>query len=284
MTRRTLLGSIGTMLLPAKDAQGIIDSHVHFYDPARPQGVPWPSNKTDALYRTVLPGPWEKMVRPLGVTGVIVVEASPWLEDNQWILDLAKTNPIIVGFVGHLEPGAPAFAANLDRFRRNPIFRGIRLNAAALKNPPLEDLRRLADSDLALDVLGDGPMLLDVARLNDRLPHLRIVINHLPFDAPAGELHALKSRPNVYAKVSGAIQKLQDTEAMDEVYETFGPDRVIYASNWPVCERLAPYAGVLQAVHRYFDSRGPGIAEKYFRTNSASAYRYDSHIVHRKNL
>ena len=75
----------------------VIDTHTHFYDPTRPQGVPWPPNKESPFYRTVLPKDFLDVASPLGVRETVVVEASEWVEDNQWILDLAKTNPSIVG-------------------------------------------------------------------------------------------------------------------------------------------------------------------------------------------
>ena len=290
MRRRSLLQGLLVEALRGAQTAGILDAHVHFYDPTRPQGVPWPGSKTDVLYRPTLPGPWAQMVRPMGVTGVIVVEASPWLEDNQWILDLAKDHPVIRGFVGHLEPGNADFRINLARFSRDPLFRGIRisekpLHAALVDEAIMADLKRLADADLALDVLGNGPMLLDVAKLADRIPNLRIVADHLPFEAPAGALQELRGRKRVYAKVSGVVRNVNGTvpdnaafyrKALDEVWEVFGQDRVVYASNWPVCERIAPYATVLKVVREYFEGKGPAVAEKYFRTNSADAYRWIS--------
>src|SRR5258705_12843122 len=88
----------GSML--AADAPGrIIDTHIHLYDPNRPQGIPWPPKDNTLLYRPTLPADFQTATRGLGVTGVVVVEASVWLEDNQWILDLAKENSIIKGFV-----------------------------------------------------------------------------------------------------------------------------------------------------------------------------------------
>src|SRR5207253_1364415 len=116
----------------------------------RPQGVPWPPKSDALLYKPVLPDAFRDMVRPLGVTGAIVVEASAWLEDNQWVLDLAKDHPVIVGVVGHLDPGANEFREHLARFAKNPLFRGIRLNggvitAGAGKPAFLDDLRRMAD-------------------------------------------------------------------------------------------------------------------------------------------
>src|SRR5205085_9380769 len=105
----------------------VIDTHTHFYDPARPQGVPWPAKDDPFLYRTVLPPEYEGLARPLGVTGTVVVEASPWVEDNQWVLDLAARDPFLVGVVGNLGPGEDDFAAHLTRFAKNRLFRGIRL-------------------------------------------------------------------------------------------------------------------------------------------------------------
>src|SRR5438552_3423504 len=95
--RRTFLAGLSglraALAQPVEIRSGIIDTHTHFYDPARPQGVPWPTKSDTLLYRTVLPHHFQALTQRLGVTGTVVVEASPWLEDNQWILDLAKDYP-----------------------------------------------------------------------------------------------------------------------------------------------------------------------------------------------
>ena len=113
--------------------QTVIDAHTHFYDPRRPQGVPWPAKNDAVLYKTTLPADL-KRVAPR-VTGTVVVEASAWLEDNQWILDLAEREPLIVGFVGHLDPGTPGFADHVRRFSRHRLFRGIRCVRLSLAGP-----------------------------------------------------------------------------------------------------------------------------------------------------
>jgi len=102
----------------------VIDTHTHFYDPTRAEGVPWPGKDSQLLYRPVLPAEWQTLVKPLGVTGTVVVEASSWVEDNQWLLDLAARHDRerlpgmlgIVGVVGNLPLGDPACAASIDRF------------------------------------------------------------------------------------------------------------------------------------------------------------------------
>ncbi len=177
----------GTCDVPAQDKplhHPIIDCHTHFYDPARPAGVPWPSKDDKVLYRRVLPEHFKALAGPLGVTGTVVVEASPWVEDNQWVLDLGKDDPFIVGLVGHLKPGAEEFGKHLKRFAKNPLFRGIRINSGDLSkglehDSFTDDLKRLTDNDLELDVNGGPDMPNVVARLARRLPDLRVVINHV---------------------------------------------------------------------------------------------------------
>src|SRR5215467_7528758 len=130
MNRRTFLEVAGGMVagevsVPAASIP-IIGAHIHLFDPRRPQGIPWPEKNDSVLYQAALPDRYRKIATPLGITGAIEVEASPWLEDNQWVLDVAAKDTIIVGTVGDLEPGKPEFRKQLDRFHRNPLFRGIR--------------------------------------------------------------------------------------------------------------------------------------------------------------
>src|SRR5258708_32731929 len=96
--------SLGTLLAdePKSDLD-IIDCHTHFYDPARPEGIPWPQKGTP-LYRTVLPKHLRELKQFRRVTGTVIVEASPLVEDNAWLLELAQADPFIVAIVGHLDP------------------------------------------------------------------------------------------------------------------------------------------------------------------------------------
>src|SRR5262245_43039704 len=83
-----------------------IDAHTHCYDPTRPKGVPWPGKDDKVLYRKVLPGELKALAGKHGVRSTIVVEASPWVEDNQWLLDLAARELFIAGVVGRLDPAS----------------------------------------------------------------------------------------------------------------------------------------------------------------------------------
>jgi L-fuconolactonase len=95
----------------------IIDTHIHLFDPGRPQGVPWPEKNNQVLYRPALPDRYRKVTQGLGIVGAIEVECSPWLEDNQWVLDIAGDDSMVVGTIGDLEPGRPKFRDNLARFQ-----------------------------------------------------------------------------------------------------------------------------------------------------------------------
>lgn len=283
MRRRTFLGGAAALL--AQPPEKIIDTHTHFYDPARPQGVPWPPKDDAVLYRTTLPPRYVAMAAPLGIVGTVVVEASAWVEDNYWILDLAEENPIIVGLVGNLPAGRAEFREHFERLRKRRLFLGIRLNAQAVARGLAEpavfsDIERLAGANLELDVVGGPAMLADVVRLADRLPGLRIVIDHLPFDWPAdpaardaarAALRELGKRPQVYAKVSNVLRRKAPTSAgfyraaLDDVWDAFGQDRVIYGSNWPVSDLVAP----MRRCSTWSASISPGRAGKPPRNTSS---------------
>lgn len=286
-----LLGATSTRAAVPAAPLTIIDTHTHFYDPARPKGVPWPGKGDAVLYRMMLPKDYRAQPVAQPVTGTVVVEASPLLEDNQWILDLAAKDPFIVGFVGHLDPGTPEFAGHLKRFAANPLFRGIRIGQGALqKGLPqpafLEDLRGLIQHDLELDVNG-GPTLLPLAaQLAAALPALRIVINHnanvkIDGQAPPAAwrdgVRAAAAHANVFCKVSALVEGTGRSDGtapravefyrpvLDTVWEAFGEDRVIYGSDWPVSERFASLATVQAIVTEYFAAKGRGATEKFSR-------------------
>ncbi|OAI39346.1 hypothetical protein AYO40_05875 [Planctomycetaceae bacterium SCGC AG-212-D15] len=284
----------------AEGKPAIIDTHVHFYDPTRPQGVPWPGKDDKLLYRPFLPRDFRAVTKDQGVTGVVVVEASPWLEDNQWVLDLAKEDPFVVGIVGHLNPGTEDFRKHFERFARNPRFRGIRVSQGQVqkeidKEGFIEDLKRLQKGGLALDVNGGPELPALVARLAERLPELRIVINHeanvtidgkaVPEAWLAGMSAAAKHR-NVACKVSALVEgtRRKDGDApketafyrpvLDALWNAFGEDRLIYGSNWPVSQRCASYATIVAIVREYFKDRGEAATGKFFHGNAEAAYKW----------
>ncbi len=277
----------------------IIDTHIHLYDPTRPEGIPWPPADGEVPYEPWLPAKFREMVEPLGVVGAIELECSPWLEDNQWVLDVCEADPIMLGTIGNLEPGQPEFRAQLERFAANPLFLGIRYGnlwgrdiRTELEKPEfVDDLRHFAAQGLTLDTANPTVELLeDMVRVTDAAPDLKVVIDHLPKivvapdqrDAYEAVLQELGSRPRVYVKVSAVLLKDEDGNVnyeldpyrpmLDSLWETFGADRVLYGSDWPNSAPLGAYAQVLGIVQKYFAEKGQEAAEKYFWRNSIRAY------------
>jgi len=264
--------------------------------------VPWPDKKNAILYKPALPDRYRKIAAPLGVVGAIEVEASPWLEDNQWVLDISAKDTMIVGTVGDLEPGKPEFRKQLDRFHRNPLFLGIRYGnlwdrniGRELSKPQIiSDVMALADAGLELDTANPTPVLIaDMVRLTDQVPNLRLVIDHLsqmelPADQAAlrryqADLRELGKRPQVFLKISEVLRRVNGRvpldvnfyrSRLDEFWDIFGQDRLIYGSDWPNSDLWAPYPQVLKLAREYITGKGPEAAEKFFWKNSVRAYRW----------
>jgi L-fuconolactonase len=272
----------------------IIDTHIHLFDPTRPQGIPWPPKDNATLYKPALPARYRKIAEPLGISGAIEVECSTWLEDNQWVLDVAAKDKIIVGTVGNLEPGKPDFRKHLDRFHKNPLFRGIRYGnlwdrnlGTELSNKAfVDDLKALAAAGLVLDTANPNPALIDSAlRVTDLMPNLRVVMDHVPqMDPAAGSrIEEFRSRPQVFVKISEVLRRVDGKvptdvafyrDRIDHIFDIFGEDRVLYGSDWPNSDQWAEYPVVFQVVHDYFSAKGSAVAEKYFWKNSVAAYRW----------
>lgn len=301
--RQSALTTAALAAAPALSAAPVvsrrIDCHTHFYDPTRPGGIPWPG-KDSPLYRRVLPDDWMTVVHPYGITDTIVVEASPSLEDNQWLLDLAATDKRLLGIIGNLDPGAPDFAAHVKRFAANPLYRGIRVSSARAVAPENEaayqaGLKLLAEAGLVLEVNG-GPSTAGItAGLAKRHPDLTLIINHcgnpgdaakpLPEEWTAG-ITAAAAAKNVFIKISALVEAVKGEPGaapvdpayyrpvLDPIWNAFGPDRLIFGSDWPVSDRGAPYGTVVGIVDAYFAGKGSDSAGKFFEGNSRTAYRW----------
>jgi L-fuconolactonase len=279
----------------------VIDTHIHMFDPGRPGGVPWPAKTDTALYQAALPERYARIARPLGVTGAIVIEASPLASDNDWVLKVAANQPIIVGMVGDLIPGTPTYQKDLDRLHANPLFLGIRygnlwgrdLGVDAQKPEFLPGLKLLAERGLVLDSANPNPALIRaIAGVADRLPDLRIVIDHLPTarvpsEAAAREeywslLRQLAKNKNIFAKLSEvAAAHIEEAggpsfnqDRLDALWDIFGEDHVLYASDWPNSDHHATYQETISIVRSYVEAKGHVASEKFFWKNSVPAYRW----------
>lgn len=286
----------------------IIDTHIHLFDKTRPEGAPYPRDMPGGgeppQGMIALPNRYQAITAPFGVVGAIVVEASPRLEDNQWILDVAADAPIIVGLVGRINPADRDFGTHLDRLRKNPLFLGIRQGRLhlGLDSPEyIANLKLLADANCSLDVdtPRQGMTATEVlVRVLDKVPSLRLVMDHLPdvrfADRPAKDtyltyLRELGTRPEVYIKLSEVVHRVGDSVStdvnvyrdwLDELWSIFGEDRVMFGSDWPQSESLEfnSYPNVFGVAQAYVRSKGPSAMEKVFWKNSLKPYRWITRV------
>lgn len=298
-TRRAFLAAAaGAAVASAKDAPiPILDTHIHLYDPTRPIGTPYPPGPNP---KTAMPDRYHAEVSPLGITGGIKVEASPWVEDNLWVLDLIADEPFIVGIIGNLDPMKFEFREYLERYDRNELFLGIRYGniwhhdiVAAIRNPGfISNMRALAETGLTYEAANPRLELMEAAlRLTDKAPDLRVMIGHLqalplPTDRAVlktyeSNLRELKAR-GAYAKISNLVRPDKNGKVnldpaahkpmLDFIWDIFGEDRIVYASGWPTpIERIR---ATLDIVKPYFQAKGRSVAEKFFWKNSIPAYRW----------
>ncbi|MGA2984448.1 MAG: amidohydrolase family protein [Terriglobia bacterium] len=306
MNRRTFLGAAAGLVAMDLNAQAdiipIIDTHIHLFDPRRPQGVPWPDKNDKIMYQPALPDRFRRVTKGLGVVGAIEIECSPWLEDNQWVLDIAAQDTLIVGTVGDLEPGKPDFRKHLERFHRNPLFRGIRygnlwgrnLTEDMSRGEYISDLKALADANLGLDSANPDPALVSaLVRLTDKVPDLRLVLDHMPQLNPPAEpearkqlqadLRELAARPQVYFKLSAVLRPVDGQvhfdlnfyrSRLDELWGIFGEDRVLYGSDWPNSDPKGSYQQGLNVIREYVAGKSAAAAEKFYWKNSIQAYHW----------
>ena len=272
----------------------IVDTHIHIYDPTRPQGVPFPK-EGDVLYRRVMPEDYKALAVPEGVTGTIVVEASVWPEDNQWVLDVIEGDPFMLGLVGNLDPRADDFGDWLDKLAPSPLFLGIRPRTYPWEKEDLDEMTKAFEKLVAYDLELDSGASEGTIEIAKRLPDLRIVINHCgnipadgkPIDPEVATLMQRASEcPNIFCKVSGLMDlrcKVRPaptdlefyTPLLDTLWDFFGEDRVIYGSDWPVLDYSErTYADAQKLVHSYFAQKGDGVLEKYFWKNAKKAYKW----------
>ena len=285
-------------LARADEPPAIIDCHVHLWDIARPAGLGWIKKENKTLYRSFLPADHERIAKASGVSGIIVVQAGQSLPDNQWNLDITAHNKgLYRGIVGNLSEiiGTPKFKPLFETLCKDPRYVGYRLSGRfqeQLTESFFADLRLTAQKGRTVDFLLGGYRLDEVAEIARRVPELRIIVDHFggvkldgsPLAAAwVAQFRAVAKQPNVRCKVSALFGRWEKqpapqdlapyTEVLNLAFESFGTDRLIFGSDWPVSEQTADYAAVLRLTRAYFDRKGRVVSEKLFHQNAAAFYR-----------
>jgi L-fuconolactonase len=251
-----------------------IDSHHHFWNYS-PEAYPWIGADMSVLKRDFAPADLKPLLDEFSIGGVISVQARTEEADNDLLLAHASENEWILGVVGWLDLSAPDAVEAVARFAERPKAVGLR---EVLQGMPERDyclredfnrgLAALHDFGLAYDLLIYADQLGAATRCVDKHPAQTFILDHIAKPAIggpsgvdpawAGGIRELAKRENVSCKLSGMITEvipaLEDWDPdllgpwFDVVLEAFGPERLLFGSDWPVCLLRGEYADWIQCV------------------------------------
>jgi len=245
----------------------MIDAHQHFWRIGR-NDCRWPTPELAAIHRDYEPAELVALAAPLGVRGSVLVQSQTSDRDTDYLLDLAKDEPFVLGVVGWVDLAAPDAVERIAALSARRKFRGLR---PMLQDMAQDDwiLRRelepavaaMIAHDLRFDALTAPRHLGHLRVFAERHPSLPIAIDHAGKPDIAGgalnpwraDIAALAALPNVFCKLSGLLTQLapgQDHQALDpyvdHLLQVFGPERLMWGSDWPVVDLAADYTAWLR--------------------------------------
>ena len=274
----------------------LIDSHQHFWQVGA-FDYPWMTPELGVLYRDYLPTALEPLLQRHGVTKTVLVQASNSIAETHWLLELADRHPFIAGVVGWVNLKGDT-DRQLDELAKHPRFKGVRHlvesepDDAWLTQPEvLHGLRALAAKGMTYDLLVHTRHLPYARRVVEQCPELNFVIDHLAKPPIAGgqtdawidELTKIAKLPNVWCKLSGLVTEAdwqnwspQDLKPFVEVaLECFGPQRLMFGSDWPVCLLAAEYDRVLDSMQMLLSELSEDERKLIFAGNAMDFYRLE---------
>ncbi|MFD0675072.1 amidohydrolase family protein [Cohnella sp. GCM10027633] len=275
-----------------------IDAHQHYWRIDRGD-YGWITPEMPVLYRDFLPPDLLPSLEARGLDGSIVVQAAPTIEETDYLLSLAERNESIKGVVGFLDLQDDRHPEHYERFAKHPKFVGFRIMIqempdarAILSESYVEALRGYAKLGVPVDLLLKSDQLEQVVALADRVPGLRGVVDHIAkpriaeglTEPWAEHMKALSSHPNLYCKLSGMVTEADRSGWTAEQFvpyvrhalACFGPDRVMFGSDWPVCLLAASYDEVVDVLERALPaSWGEAEKEKLYGANAIAFYRIE---------
>ncbi|WP_116124919.1 amidohydrolase family protein [Lewinella sp. IMCC34183] len=274
----------------------IIDAHQHFwhFDPVRDA---WIDESMAAIQRDFLPQDLRPELEARGIDGCVAVQADQSLAQNDFLLGLARGHDFVRGVVGWVDLRSKEAAAQLNRYAANPAFVGVRHVVQAESAGFMLDrdfqagVSLLRDHGLTYDILIHRGQLPEALLLARAFPEQPFVLDHLAKPVADGQLdpawedgiRALAECGNVSCKLSGLVTEAPgycwDYEQLlpyvTTVLDAFGPRRLLYGSDWPVCRVAATYEAQLEVYRRALASLSEADRVLIFGGNAARFYGLD---------
>jgi L-fuconolactonase len=277
----------------------VVDAHQHYWEVGR-FDYGWTRQGIAALDRDFMPAELEPQLRVARVARTVLVQVLHTEDETRWMLDLARRHASIAGVVGWVDLTAPpdAIHAALERLLADPRLVGIRHlvheepdDDWLAREDVLRGLRVLEERDVSFDLLLRPRHVRHVPRLSERLPRLRMVIDHIAkphirdhlMEPWASGMAAVAANPNLWCKVSGMITEADHAAwtaddlrpYIETVLRAFGPERLMYGSDWPVCTLAGSYDRVIGALRDVLAGVDESTETRIFTSSASAFYRLD---------
>ncbi|WP_112310708.1 amidohydrolase family protein [Pseudogemmobacter bohemicus] len=272
----------------------MLDAHQHFWKVSRGD-YGWMSPDLTALYRDFGPGDLEPLMRAAGITQTVLVQAAETLAETDFLLDIAAKTDFVAGVVGWIDMLGADFAARLDHYTAQPKWVGLRPmlqehEPSLIADPRFRaSLAEVARRGTPFDILTFPrhlPGMVDALRAT---PGIHAILDHIskpdmtgPVDeAWAKGIRALAAVPGLHCKISGLVTEAGADWTPDRirpfvtlVAEAFGPGRLVFGSDWPVCTLAASHGQVVDLARDLLGSLyGPEAMQGIMQDNGLRFYR-----------
>jgi L-fuconolactonase len=271
-----------------------LDAHQHFwrFDPVRDA---WISEKMQVIRRDFLPSDLKPLLAQNGIAGCVAVQADQSEEETRFLLDLAEKKPFVEAVVGWTDLRSGDIEERLEHWRQFPRLRGFRHILQAekpefmLDSSFLRGIKALEKMGFAYDILVFPKHLPALKQfLKKTFERQKFVLDHLAkpyikrglFKQWKTDITAIARHENVCCKLSGMVTeadwrnwKASDFRPyIDIALETFGVERLMYGSDWPVCLLAASYGEQKAVLDEYFEAFSDGEKEQIFGGNARRFY------------
>ena len=271
----------------------MIDAHQHYWNPARGD-YGWMPKDDPVLSRTYGPADLAPSLETTGVQKTIVVQAAPSIEETEYLLGIADVTPTVAGVVGWIDFEDEGQRFQLERLAKHPKFKGVR--------PMIQDIpdtdwmlrddvqwayEAIADLGLVFDALGFPQHIGNFLSVLAMHPKMTVVLDHClkpriaegEFDAWSEGMSALATETQAFCKLSGLMTEAGPDWTLDQlrpytehVLDCFGPGRVMWGSDWPVCRLRAEYTDWFEAASTLTSSLTSQEKSQVFGGTAAVAY------------
>lgn len=271
-----------------------IDSHQHFWQYQRERDA-WITAEMALLQRDFMPDDLSPVLAANEIGATVAVQVDQSEAETGFLLGLAEQHPFIAGVVGWVDLRAPNLAERLDHFSQMSKLRGFRHIAQSepdddflSQDQIVRGIQQLGRNNFTYDILIYPRHLPAALELTDRLPGQLFVIDHIAkplvktreMEPWASAMRDIAMNPSVFCKVSGLIteadwqtwQPADFKPYLDVVFDAFGPDRLMFGSDWPVCLLAGSCDKVVQLLAEYVHALSPMDQEKVFGLNAARFY------------